>query len=145
MRYPDYYSDFWTRFRAMNPTLATGSGWKRKPEDVNANYDGARSGRWNNVYCHVGFAGAGGHRRLMAEWYESDRRLPEWTDFLAHVAGLNLPFALVVENDADKLFERRRAYLTDLLSADDMRTRRDELLKSASEAYRILLPQIRPR
>lgn len=140
MTYPAYYTDFWTRFRAMNPDLPTGSGWKRKPTDLHANYDGARSPRWNNVYCHVGFVGSGLLRRLVVEWYESDRQLAEWVEFLHSVQNVTPPAALVVENEPpDKIFERRRAYLTGQLTMDDMVARREVLLRQASDAYRVLV------
>lgn len=139
MDYPDYYKAFWTRFRALNPGLPTGSGWMRNPGDLDASYDGARSGSWPNVYCHVGFVDRGSHRRLMVEWYESDRGLPEWGEFLHGVAAVKLPFTLVVENDPSKKFERRRVYLTSSLALNEMEAKRDDLLRVASDAYRLLV------
>ena len=139
MSYPDYYTAFWTRFRARTPDLPTGSGWKRKPDDLDVNYDGARSAHWNNVYCHVGFVGRGTQRRLMVEWYESDRGLPEWKEYLQQVAAVKLPFTMSVENDQGKKFERSRAYLTASLTLDEMEAKRDDLLRIASDAYRLLV------
>ena len=139
MDYPGYYTDFWARFRALNPGLPTGSGWMRNRGDLGASYDGARSTRWPNVYCHVGFVDRGSRRRLMVEWYESDRGLPEWTEFLQRVAAVKLPFTPVVENDPGKKFERRRAYLTSSLTLNEMEAERDDLLRIASDAYRLLV------
>lgn len=136
--FPAFYRDFWPRFRAIVGDIRTGSGWHRHPEDLSSNYDGARSRRWNNVYAHVGFVDRGGRRRLAVEWYEADRSLPDWRQFLGHVAQVKPPAALVVEHEEGKLFERRRAYLTEPMSLAEMVERRDALLRQAADAYRIM-------
>jgi hypothetical protein len=136
--FPAFYRDFWPQFRALVGDLPTGSGWHRRPEDLDSNYDGARSRRWNNVYAHVGFVDRGGRRRLAVEWYEADHRLDEWKEFLGHVASVKPPAALVVEHEEGKLFERRRAYLTEPMALADMVERRDTLLRQAADAYRIM-------
>lgn len=140
--FPAFYKDFWPRFRALVGELPTGSGWHRRPDDLDSNYDGARSRRWNNVYAHVGFQDRGRRRRLAVEWYEADRSLPEWNQFLGHVASVKPPAALVVEHEEGKKFERRRAYLTEPMSLAEMVERRDPLLRQAADAYRIMATKL---
>ena len=140
--FPSFYKDFWPTFREIVQDVPTGSGWHRKPTDLHYNYDGARSTRWNNVYAHVGFTQVPGGRRLTVEWYEANRALPEWQDFLRHVRGVAPPAPLVVEHEPGKKFERRRAYLTEVMTLQAMCARREMLLQLAAEGYRAMVAQL---
>jgi len=72
----NFYTAFWTAFRAAHPNIPCHSGVYRQSADVHKNYIGHRIEV--PVYVHMCFTGRGAERTLIVEAYTSDAEHPRW-------------------------------------------------------------------
>jgi hypothetical protein len=72
----NFYTAFWTAFRAAHPNIPCHSGVYRQPTHVGQNYIGHRIG--GPVYVHMWFTGHGATRTLIVEAYTSNANHPRW-------------------------------------------------------------------
>jgi hypothetical protein len=90
---PNFYTAFWTAFRAADPDIPCHSGVYRQPTDVGQNYIGHRIG--GPVYVHMCFTGRGATRTLIVEAYTSKATHERWITAFNRLANPPHNIALV--------------------------------------------------